>query len=128
MKLYDRTGTEVPPSRKFFIYVSGPITPTAEFPSAEENSKRFYTVTRDLFVAGFSVYCPRQAWVDDHPDFEREFTTHKYGNLWEEMLLMDEEIIRRADALYMLKGWMHSKGAVKEHNWALHHPKMIFYE
>ena len=110
------------------VYVSGAITPTAEFPSIEENSRRFYDKTFELFMEGFSVYCPRQAWMDDHPIYGKVLTTDKYGDLYEKILAMDMEIIRRVDALYMMRGWEHSKGAKREHDYALSLSLPVSYE
>jgi len=38
------------------------------------------------------------------------------------------ELVRRSDAIYLLKGWQSSQGAIAEHNLAVSLGKEVFYE
>ena len=40
----------------------------------------------------------------------------------------DKEILRRCDAIYMLKGWQESEGAFFEHRMAIQMGKEVYYE
>lgn len=40
----------------------------------------------------------------------------------------DCEIVRRSDAIYMMKGFRNSRGAMTEYGVALHHKKEIIFE
>lgn len=63
---------------------------------------------RKLWLAGWAVICPHMntAFMDTMPNTDQIF------------LDGDIEILRRCDAIYMLKGWEKSEGAIKEYKYA----------
>ena len=115
-------------SRKTLLYISGPITPTEKYPDINANLKRLCDKAFELFLHGYSVYCPAQLWIDQNKQVMAVMSKNHYGKLYEDVMEMDMEIIRRCDALYLLKGFQHSKGAVREHNHAQLLGKPIYYE
>jgi hypothetical protein len=95
------------------MYISGPITTAGG--SVEENIKRFSDKEIELKVHGFSVFNP--ACVEDST-----WMQYDYMNYYIHVVLPV------CSAMYMLKGWEHSKGACIEHEYAVEHDMTIIYE
>ena len=53
---------------------------------------------------------------------------HKKNATYNDYLKKDLRVLKRCKAIYMLKGWEHSKGAVIEHEKAKKWRKEIIYE
>ena len=107
------------PSRNVLVYISGPITPTEYFPDAQVNRERFSNKAKELFTQGYSVYSPCEAWLEALDGYTLALSDDKYAELYQEILKMDERIIRSCDVIYLMKGWQHSKGATHERKCAI---------
>ena len=70
-----------------------------------------------LWKAGWAVICPHM----NTANFDGECP----DDVW---LEGDLEFLRRVDAIYMLKAWRSSKGAMVEHQKAIEWGKQIIYE
>ncbi len=57
-------------------------------------------------------WCP---YVPHLTHFWHIISPHK----WEFWMMLDEEILKRCDAIYMMKGWEDSTGACREHTTAI---------
>ena len=92
------------------IYISGKIT-------GESNYKELFDEAEKLLEEqGHEVINP--AKLDQiYPGFE-----------WEDYMQIDMALLRICDAVYMLKNWIHSKGATIEHEYAQQIKRKIFYE
>jgi hypothetical protein len=69
-----------------------------------------------LWTEGWAVICPHM-------------NTAHFHDLPQELIIPgDLEILKRCDAIYLLKGWQSSQGATTEHNIAKELGLEIFYE
>ena len=59
---------------------------------------------------------------------EWEPSTDGYNQAYDKILDMDKHILARCDAIYLLGGWEHSKGASQEHEWAKSFGHIILHE
>lgn len=73
------------------IYIAGPMTGLPEY-----NRPAFHATAALLALGGFRVLNPAR-----QPD----------GLTWEEYMRRGLEDVQRADALYLLPGWLRSRGA-----------------
>ena len=96
----------------FIVYISGTITSGG---SIEENIARFFAAENKLKDDGFAVYNPAAVCVQG-------WTQYDY------MAYYINTVLPMCSAMYMLKGWEHSKGACIEHEYALQHGMTIIYE
>jgi len=84
------------------IYVAGPYRASTEW-QLEQNIRTAETATVRLVQKGYAVICPHKN------------TAHLGGvapdETWLQICL---EIVNRCDAIYLLKTWRESKGAVRE--------------
>ena len=94
------------------VFISGPMSG-----KPNDNRAAFYKAQEELEKHGYSVWNP--AWLA-YPN-NTEFTK-------DDMHIIDFAALRRCDAIYMLKGWKHSKGAQEEHEYAIIRGLMIMYE
>jgi len=94
------------------VFISGPMSGKPNY-----NRAAFFKAEEELEKHGYSVWNP--AWLAYPSD--TEFTK-------DDMHIIDFAALRRCDAIYMLKGWKHSKGAQKECEYAIMRGLMIMYE
>lgn len=115
------------------IYIAGPMSGLPEF-----NFPAFYRVAEDL-----APYYDK-VWNPANKELERELDKDAYasgdhvkasqtGFNFREAYLWDVTKVIESDAIYMLKGWERSPGAIGEHAVAVamqkHHPEYeIIYE
>lgn len=101
------------------IYVAGPMS---GYPNL--NWDRFDRIAEQLATEGWDVVNPaaldREAGVD--PD--REMGEYDYTAC----ALRDVEALLKCDAIYLMDGWQHSRGACWERALAKHHSIRRFYE
>lgn len=98
------------------IYISGPYRADT-VNGVYENIQRARTATIGLWRQGYAVICPHLN------------TSFMDGICQDDVWLEgDLELLRRADAIYMLRGWQKSDGAIQELNLAIETNKEIFYE
>lgn len=103
-----RSGDDfIVPARTTLVYVAGPISPTIFAPNFEQNIKSLHETTRKLFLEGFSVYCPAQAWLTLEMNYEH-------------IMQLCFRVLKHCDVIYMTPGWRESRGAVREHTFAWH--------
>ena len=98
------------------IYVAGKYRSKTEW-GLEENIRRAEAAAVKLWQQGYAVLCPHKN------------TAHFGGACPDETWLEgDIEILKRCDAIYMLKGWEDSLGACEELRIALEHNLEVIYE
>ena len=99
-------------ARKPKIYIAGPMTGVSL-----HNVPAFLAAAEMLRSAGWEVLCPG------------EWNMDKVGHwTWREFMIYDIKRLVHCDAVYMLKGWQSSKGAIAERDVAQHLGLMIFSE
>lgn len=81
------------------VYISGPMTGYENL-----NKDAFYTMEAVLTSMGHSVVNPAHT---DVPEWE-----------WIDYMNYDLMLLKGCDAIYMLNGWQHSKGARIERRYA----------
>ena len=94
------------------IFISGPMSGKPNF-----NREAFFKAQEELEKLGYSVWNP--AWLAYPSD--TEFSK-------DAIYAIDNEALRHCDAIYMLKGWTHSDGAIEEHKIAVARDLTIMYE
>lgn len=109
------------------IYIAGPMSGIPEF-----NFPAFYTAEYMLKREGWKVFNPANKDAEKELD-QVAFATGDHvkanstGFNFKEAYLWDVTKVIEADAIYMLKGWQYSPGAVGEHAVAVamkkHHPE-----
>lgn len=85
------------------IYVSGKITGTDDY------MKRFADAESRLKLQGWRVMNPAKK----NAHFDPKNTS------WEDYMRASIRLLSRADAIYLLRGWRQSKGAILEHSIAV---------
>lgn len=110
------------------IYVSGAMTPTKENPDGQANIQRLFDASKRLFMAGYAVYCPYESWFNEDEEITNQLTCNPYGEMYRKVIKMDLCILSRCDAIYMTKGWEHSRGAQLELATAQNLGKEVWYE
>lgn len=96
------------------VYISGPITGTNDF------IERFAAAEQILKSIGYTVINP--ASVERLEKMPQKSTT------WEQYMGEDLKMLATADAIYLLKGWENSRGAVIERDVAVGMGKQVLYE
>ena len=91
------------------IYISGKITGTTDY------IKRFERAEKAL--SNYIVINPAKV----NAQLPKETT-------WEEYMKMSMCMLKMCDAIYMLKGWKDSKGAILEYEFAKSKNYKIFFE
>lgn len=115
------------------IYIAGPMSGYPEF-----NFPAFFQAEHTLKRQGWTVFNPANKEAEKELDQEA-FATGDHvkataaGFNFRECYLWDVSKVIEADAIYMLKGWESSPGAVGEHSVAVamrrHYPEYrIIYE
>lgn len=109
--------------RKKIIYISGKISN-----GERENSKAINkntNIARDaaikLWNMGFAVICPHLNTIDFHND--ERVTVDFMGFIEGDYSIMDA-----SHAIYFLKNWRESEGAILEETWAKQMNMVRFYE
>lgn len=115
------------------IYIAGPMSGYPEF-----NFPAFFAAEAMLNRAGWEVFNPAAKSQEDELDAEAFITGDNLkviekGFDFKKCYLWDIEHVMKANAIYMLKGWQYSPGAVGEHAVAVtmkkHYPEYeIVYE
>lgn len=116
------------------IYIAGPMSGIPEF-----NFPAFYAAAESLKEDGFDI-----VFNPANKELERKLDPGAYSNgdhvkasqtgfNFREAYLWDVSKVIESDAIYMLKGWERSPGAIGEHAVAVamqkHHPEYkIIYE
>lgn len=98
------------------IYVAGKYRAGSEW-ELVENIRHAEKEAIKLWQQGWAVICPHK-------------NTAHFGGLAPDIRWLegDLEFIKRCDAIYMLKGWRDSVGAVEEHRVAREAGLEIYYE
>ena len=102
--------------RRKIIYVSGSYS-NPDKRVVEENIKRHRETAIRIWEIGYTAISP----VLNTVHFERE------GVRYNDIIEGDLEILSRCDAIFMLRGWHHSKGAEIEYRYASEHNIPIFF-
>lgn len=92
------------------VYVSGPIT------GVEGYMERFNEAEEALLAAGHTPMNPVEI-VNLPEDSE-----------WSDYMKVDLKVLELCDAIYMLKGWPESRGAMIEFEYAYENRKIICFE
>ena len=103
------------------IYIAGKYRAKTEW-QLIENIRAAESAARRLWSEGWACICPHKNtshFGGLFPDEEKDYRTWIEGDL---------EILRRCDAIYMLKNWQTSNGAKKELQLALLLGLEIYYE
>jgi len=101
------------------IYVAGPYKGDGSEWAIHQNIEQAKNKARELWKHGWAVICPHAntSFFGGLGEHDRE--------LW---LKGDLELLRRCDAIYMLRDWIHSEGAKAEHKLAKELGLEIYYE
>jgi hypothetical protein len=91
------------------FFLSGGMTGMPEY-----NRPAFYVAEFILKQFGFEVKNP--ARLDET------------GKTYDDLLAESLELLKKCDAVYMLRGWENSKGANVEHQYAIDHDLAIYYQ
>jgi len=98
---------------KKLIYISGPIS-ADNIHDIYANLRRFFRWEALLLQKGYSPINP----AADFFALMMMGETKNAEEWYERLLGKDEPLVKRSDALLMLKGWRNSKGALREYDWA----------
>lgn len=96
------------------IYVAGPYSAPTES-GVFDNIMRARAKAQELWLKGYAVICP-------HTNTAFMPLDHS------QVMPGDLEMLGRCDAIYMLKGWQQSKGAVRELKHALANRLTVYRE
>lgn len=105
------------------IYLAGPMRGIEEF-----NFPAFFKAAAELRAEGHTVFSPAEKDCErhgtnigaDNPDGDEEYASKQHGFTLRDALRIDlEYICNEADAIALLPGWEHSKGADAEHKTAV---------
>ena len=96
---------DIRPKQKV-VYVAGPFRAKTQW-EIEQNVRRAEKASLRLWKAGYVVICPHTM-------------TRYYQNELPDRVWLDGglELLRRADAIYLLDGWTFSEGSLEEYNLA----------
>lgn len=84
------------------VYIAGPFRASSAW-GIEQNIRTAEELALEVWRAGFVAICPHMN------------TWHFQGTLPDDTWLKgDIEILRRCDAVLLVPGWEHSRGALKE--------------
>jgi hypothetical protein len=101
---------------KKVIFISGAYRNGTEW-GLEENIRRAEDAALKLWKLGWVVICPHKN------------SAHFGGSCPDKVWLDgDLELLRRSDAIYLLKGWQKSEGALMEYELATKQPIKIYEE
>jgi hypothetical protein len=115
------------------VYIAGPMSGYPEF-----NFPAFFAAENRLRAEGYEVFNPAAKSQEEELDKEAFITGDnlrviEQGFDFRKCYLWDVEKVIYANAIYMLRGWQYSPGAVGEHAVAVtmkkHYPEYeIIYE
>lgn len=97
--------------RKMKVYLSGPITGTDDY------MERFYRAENRLIGRGYEVVNPAM-----------ENARLPEGTSWEEYMGESLKMLATCDAIYLMRGYMTSRGAMLEYSVAEQMGKVIYKE
>lgn len=100
------------------IYIAGPMAGLPEF-----NYPAFYKAEKELMKGGWRVVNPAR--------FDAVFNAYNEGiedRMLDAVCEAERAVIPHLDAIYLLKGWEESKGAILELKVALEHNLEILIE
>jgi len=100
------------------IYIAGAYSSDCEW-GRWQNIQHASEVARKLWLEGWAVICPHRNTMF----FGTNHDGDKY--IW---IKGDLEILKRCDAIYMLRGWKESEGAVMEYHVANERGMGIYFE
>lgn len=89
------------------IYVAGPMRGLPEF-----NFPAFYAAETYLESMGWKVLSPARA--DNENGFDEKATKEVTREMMTEFVMRDADMLTKSDAIYLLDGWEHSRGAKGE--------------
>jgi len=98
------------------VYIAGKFR-AANAWLIEKNVRRSEEVSLEFCQQGVQAECPHTTY--------RNFSGAASDNIW---LALTMEMLRRCDAIYLLKGWQESSGSRGEHKEAQRLGIPVFYE
>lgn len=98
---------EIMGKKQMTVYISGPITFTNDW------TERFAKAEEELKAKGYNVVNPITVGAELENRMKPEIPT------WADYMKVDIKALMDCDAIYMLKDWFRSRGALVEHNLAL---------
>ena len=106
--------------KKKLIYTAGKYSGET-YSEIDDNIRKAEHVAIQLWVKGWGVICP-------HKNTAHLGVFEAVANIsYEDWLEADLEMIRRCDAIFMLKDWRESNGAKREHALAIEIGIPIYY-
>lgn len=98
------------------IYIAGAFRGANAW-EIHQNVLRAEEITAKLIGQGYAVICSHKM-------------TENMQGLYDDQIYLDAcmELIKRCDAIYMLKGWEDSEGSKEELSLALKEGKEVYYE
>jgi nucleoside 2-deoxyribosyltransferase len=100
------------------IYIAGPFSNDDNL-RIEVNILKAKKAMRELLKKGWAVICPHANTAGFQHENEIEDSIYYSADL---------EMLKRCDAVFMLKDWKHSHGAVNEHLISKQNNISIYYE
>lgn len=97
--------------KQLIVYISGAISGTTDY------LERFEKAETELKSEGYTVINPAKI-----NSFLPNTTT------WEQYMEIDYKMLDICDAIYMLDGWVYSKGAKAEYEYAVEHHMSVMYQ
>ena len=91
------------------IYISGPYT-AADREGEDENIKAAAAMASIYLHAGWAVFCPHTMTSLIDREFNEDGAV-----TYDDWLTLDLYWLAKCDAIHMLPGWSHSRGAKMEH-------------
>lgn len=89
------------------VYIAGPIS-SPNCIQVAENLHRFTQCEHAMLQAGFAPINPGADWA----------AVSLGGVDYEDLMERDRALLMKSDAVYFMRGWRDSPGAVREHKWA----------
>ena len=108
------------------VYISGKI---GEEVLSEATRQKFAKAESILRTLGHGVFNPTRSGLGElAEDAVRKYAASGRRTKWyNQILIMDIEVLEQCDAIYMLPDWKDSPGAMVEHEFAIATGKKVFY-
>jgi hypothetical protein len=101
------------------IYIAGPMTGLVNY-----NFFNFFRIEKKLLKEGYETINPAYESLSICNKLNKKLEEVDYNIFMEH----DLSVLKKCEAIYMLKNWEHSKGANLEYGYAIKHNYIVFFE